>query len=77
MPSKARQKKNTKKLNRVKKYSILGPQNLGSGGLGPPGSVPVSFSMCCAVQGVYRNRASGVVKYRTSENLTLGKSRMK
>ena len=30
MASKARQKKIMEKLNRVKKYSILGPQNLGS-----------------------------------------------
>ena len=36
MPSKARQKKIIKKLNRAQKCSILGPQNLGSrGGPGP------------------------------------------
>ena len=40
MPSKARQKKIMEKLNRAQKCSILGPQNLGSGGgpgpRGPP-----------------------------------------
>ena len=35
MPSKARQKNIMEKLNRAQKCSILGPQNLGSGG--PPG----------------------------------------
>ena len=35
MPSEARQKKIVEKLNRAPKCSILGPQNLGSGG-GPP-----------------------------------------
>ena len=37
------------KLNRAQKCSILGPQNLGSGGpgpQGPPGSAPVSFLLC-------------------------------
>ena len=38
MPSEARQKKIMEKLNRAQKCSILGPQNLGSGGgLGPRG----------------------------------------
>ena len=37
MPSEARQKKIMEKLNRAQKCSILGPQNLGSGGAGPPG----------------------------------------
>ena len=37
MPSKARQKKIMEKLNRAQKCSILGPQNLGSGGPRPPG----------------------------------------
>ena len=32
MPSEARQKKIVEKLNRAQKCSILGPQNLGSGG---------------------------------------------
>ena len=32
MPSEARQKKIIEKLNRAQKCSILGPQNLGSGG---------------------------------------------
>ena len=40
MPSEARQKKIMEKLNRAQKCSILGPQNLGSGGgpgpQGPP-----------------------------------------
>ena len=40
MPSEARQKKMMEKLNRAQKCSILGPQNLGSGGgpgpRGPP-----------------------------------------
>ena len=46
MPSEARQKKIMEKLNRAQKCSILGPQNLGSGGGGPgppgppPGSAP-------------------------------------
>ena len=44
MPSEARQKKIMEKLNRAQKCSILGPQNLGSGGgpgpRAPPGSAP-------------------------------------
>ena len=42
MPSEARQKKIVEKLNRAQKCSILGPQNLGSGGGPgpPPGSAP-------------------------------------
>ena len=41
MPSEARQKKIVEKLNRAQKCSILGPQNLGSGGgPGPPGPPP-------------------------------------
>ena len=36
MPSEARQKKNMEKLNRAQKCSILGPQNLGSGGARAP-----------------------------------------
>ena len=45
MPSKMRQKKIMEKLNRAQKCSILGPQNLGSGGGArapgaPPGSAP-------------------------------------
>ena len=43
MPSEARQKKIVEKLNRAQKCSILGPQNLGSGGgPGPPGPPPGS-----------------------------------
>ena len=47
MPSEARQKKIVEKLNRAQKCSILGPQNLGSGGGPgprgpPPGSAPVN-----------------------------------
>ena len=49
MPSEARQKKIVEKLNRAQKCSILGPQNLGSGGGPgprgpPPGSAPVTDS---------------------------------
>ena len=41
MPSEARQKKIMEKLNRAQKCSILGPQNLASGGgRAPPGSAP-------------------------------------
>ena len=40
MPSKARQKKIMEKLNRAQKCSILGPQNLGSGGARAPGAPP-------------------------------------
>ena len=47
MPSEARQKKIMEKLNRAQKCSILGPQNLGSGGARapgpPPGSAPEVF----------------------------------
>ena len=39
MSSQVRQKKIMEKLNRAKKCSILGPQNLGWGGA-PPGSAP-------------------------------------
>ena len=43
MLSEARQKKIVEKLNRAQKCSILGPQNLGSGGgPGPPGPPPGS-----------------------------------
>ena len=35
MPNEARQKKIKEKLNRAQKYSILGPQNLGWGGVAP------------------------------------------
>ena len=38
MLSKARQKKIMEKLNRAQKCSILGPQNLGSGGARAPGA---------------------------------------
>ena len=31
------------KLNRAQKCSILGPQNLGPGPLGPPGSAPEHY----------------------------------
>ena len=42
MLSEARQKKIMEKLNRAQKCSILGPQNLGSGGgPGPPGPPPL------------------------------------
>ena len=48
MPSEARQKKIMEKLNRAQKCSILGPQNLGSGGgpspQGPPD--PHLHSIC-------------------------------
>ena len=40
MPSEARQKKIVEKLNRAQKCSILGPQNLGSGGARAPGPPP-------------------------------------
>ena len=50
MPSEARQKKIMEKLNRAQKCSILGPQNLGSGGGPgprgpPPGSAPEDPSL--------------------------------
>ena len=38
MPSEVRQKKIMEKLNRAQKCSILGPQNLGSGGAWAPGA---------------------------------------
>ena len=41
MPSEARQKKIMEKLNRAQKCSILGPQNLGSGGARAPGAPPL------------------------------------
>ena len=41
MPSKERQKKIMEKLNRAQKCSILGPQNLGSGGAQAPGPPPL------------------------------------
>ena len=47
MPSEARQKKIMEKLNRAQKCSILGPQNLGSGGPGPPGPPPGSAPELC------------------------------
>ena len=42
MPSEARQKKIMERLNRAQKCSILGPQNLGSGGARAPGAPPGS-----------------------------------
>ena len=46
MPSEARQKKIMEKLNRAQKCSILGPQNLGSGGgPGPPGPPPLDLHL--------------------------------
>ena len=42
MLSEARQKKIVEKLNRAQKCSILGPQNLGSGGARAPGAPPGS-----------------------------------
>ena len=65
MLSEARQKKIMEKLNRAQKCSILGPQNLGSGGgpgpRGPPpgsapGAVTYPFSLWCkpvAMSGSY------------------------
>ena len=41
MPSEVRQKKIMEKLNRAQKCSILGPQNLGSGGARAPGDPPL------------------------------------
>ena len=41
MPSESRQKKIMEKLNRAQKYSILGPQNLGSMGARGPGPRPL------------------------------------
>ena len=53
MPSEARQKKIMEKLNRAQKCSILGPQNLGSGGGpgpqgAPPGSAPAEYTVAGA-----------------------------
>ena len=54
-------KKIMEKLNRAQKCSILGPQNLGSGGArapgAPPGSAPavcpsVCLSVCSSVQAI-------------------------
>ena len=49
MPSEARQKKIMEKLNRAQKFSILWPQNLGSGGArapgAPPGSAPTRIDL--------------------------------
>ena len=47
MPSEARQKKIMEKLNRAQKCSILGPQNLGSGGARAPGAPPGSAPELC------------------------------
>ena len=44
MPSKARLKKNTEQLKEGLKSSILGPQNLGSGGARAPRAPPGSAS---------------------------------
>ena len=52
MPSEARQKKIMEKLNRAQKCSILGPQNLGSGGgPGPPGA-PLDPHLHCEPVGL-------------------------
>ena len=65
MPSKARQKKIMEKLNRAQKCSILGPQNLGSGGAQAPGAPldlhllpPEQLRLLCRLKqvslGIYR-----------------------
>ena len=46
MPSEARQKKIMEKLNRAQTCSILGPQNLGSGGARAPGAPPLDPHLC-------------------------------
>ena len=50
MPSEARQKTIMEKLNRAQKCSILGPQNLGSGGgpgpRGPPWIRTCNLGLC-------------------------------
>ena len=46
MPSEARQKKIREKLNRAQKCSILGPQNLGSGGGPGPRGPPLDPHLC-------------------------------
>ena len=64
MPSEARQKKIMEKLNRAQKCSILGPQNLGSGGgpgpRGPPGSAPelASYRRKCSTTCLFLLRTS-------------------
>ena len=56
MPSEARQKK----LDRAPKWSILGPQNLGSGGgPGPRGPPPGSASVICVVKEIIRQVKHG------------------
>ena len=52
MPSKARQKKIMEKLNRAQKCSILGPQNLGSGG-GPGPQGPPWIRTCLDMVKMY------------------------
>ena len=66
MPSEARQKKIMEKLNRAQKFSILGPQNLGSrwgpGPWGPP------WIRACDVA------HSGICAYIEAEEGTIGGS---
>ena len=61
MPSEVRQKKIMEKLNRAQKCSILGPQNLGSGGAraprAPPGSAPENLVQNTIVR-ILCNRSS-------------------
>ena len=47
MPSEVRQKKIVEKLNRAQKCSILGPQNLGSGGGPGPRGPPLDPHLGC------------------------------
>ena len=79
MPSEARQKKIMEKLNRAQKCSILGPQNLGSGGAWaprpPPGSAPDIKTSHLTMQPPQRPIAitqyefSGTTKFSVKRNI--------
>ena len=59
MPSEARQKKIVEKLNRAQKCSILGPQNLGSGGGPGPRAPPLDPHLIhCNLNNIIQQRAS-------------------
>ena len=69
MPSEARPKKIMEKLNRAQKCSILGPQNLGSGGAragAPPGSAPGLLLGFKSDQKVYKTNGDATLVNVTS-----------
>ena len=67
MPSEARQNKIMEKLNRAQKCSILGPQNLGSGGgARAPGAPPESAPGASAETRMWGKRPAAMLTVKRS-----------